>query len=270
MAYRNKIVLIAFLILLTAILSAGCMFEFVRAREEERKTVAAADELTLELHNRNGNVDIHSWNQDYVDVVAIKESVWGKDELEHVRILVDSTTEKICVETEYLKRNARVSVMYQIRVPANVSVSIVETSNGSINIQGVSGDLIAETSNGSVEIRNVDGSVRAATSNGKIDITGVAGVQEVKTSNGSISVEMPQITGDTSIRTSNGSIKVYLADDLDANLEADTSNGKIDVHAVSLTVETVNNTYLKGKLGSGGALLDLSTSNGSIDLFVLK
>lgn len=129
---------------------------------------------------------------------------------------------------------------------------------------------MAETSNGSIDIQNISGIVYAKTSNGKINISATTGVREARTSNGSISVEIPEIVEDIDIRTSNGSVKLYLPMDIHANLDFSTSNGKINTHGLEVTTSSFSNTHLRAKIGVGGSTVSITTSNGSVDLYTLK
>jgi DUF4097 and DUF4098 domain-containing protein YvlB len=261
--------LLTMVVLLAAVLSAGCMPSLIQSSETYRKTIEAEDGATLEVRNRNGSIEISSWDNDYIDVYAIKRSAFGRSELEKVDIRVQSDGD-IIIQTEYLQRNARVSVNYEIRVPVGLEVTKVNSSNGRISLRKIRGDVTAETSNGSIEIRDVNGSVSAKTSNGKVHISGVTGIREVKTSNGSISVEIPEILDDITIRTSNGSIKLYLPGELNADLDLSTSNGKVNTHGLEVFFRSFSNTHLNGKIGEGGSIIQVTTSNGSIDMYKLK
>ncbi len=269
MKHRLFVSFILAVILLGAALSVGCIPSLIQSSETFKETIEVDDGATLEVRNRNGSIEITSWDKDYVDIYAIKRSSYGKRELELVEIKVQSNGE-IIIETEYLQRNARVSVSYEIRVPSGLEVARVNSSNGSIKLTNISGDVTAETSNGSIEMRNVSGLVHAKTSNGKVNISGTTGVREARTSNGSISVEVPQIHDDIAIRTSNGSVKLYLPEELDADLDFSTSNGKINTHGLEVTTSSFSNTHISGKIGAGGFTITVSTSNGSVDLYTLQ
>ena len=241
----------------------------------------------LELHNENGKVPIKRWDQSHVKVTAKKKTGRG-GKLENVEIKVTQAG-TMNIETIHLVKNPRVSVTYDVRVPAEVIVNYVDTSNGGIKLEGTKGNAIVETSNGKIEIENVSGNIRARTSNGKIkmkDIDGyvsaetsngsievkkVAGIEKAETSNGSIEAEIPAIhDNDIRIKTSNGFIKLYLSPDLDANIEMRTSNGKIIIRDLEIVASEISKTKLKGRIGNGGRKIYGKTSNGSINLHRLK
>ena len=236
--------------------------------EEFLMTYTVDAGTTLQVDNFNGAVNIHKWDKDVVEVYALKQTRYGRGELKNVDIEV-STGGVMTIETKRLTQNPRVSVNYEIKVPGDVIVDRVKTSNGVVGLDGTSGDARATTSNGAIDIRNVDGYVSADTSNGKINIAGTTGVMEARTSNGAIIVEIPDINRDLTIRTSNGAVSVYLPADLNADIEMRTSNGRVSIHDVTVTVSESSKNNFKGKIGSGGNRIYIETSNGAIDVYIL-
>jgi len=169
----------------------------------------------------------------------------------------------------YDKRNANVSVSYEIRTPAETVVTHVENSNGKIELYGTKGDAVVKTSNGRVDIGNVDGHVTAETSNGKIKITGTE-IFRAQTSNGDVEVELLQVNEDVDIETSNGSIVLHVAADLDSDVEMETTNGRVSVHDVEIAMSESSTSHVKGRMGNGGKRIHAKTSNGNIDVYELK
>ena len=238
--------------------------------EEFKQTYKVAPDTNLVVHNINGNVNVSKWDNDYVDVYAIKSTRYGKNKLSKVKIEV-TTNGDMVIESIYLQKNAKVSVNYTIRIPENIIANLIENSNGNIEIEGTKGDSVVNTSNGKIIVKNVEGYVSATSSNGKINIAGTTGVAKAETSNGSIRAEIANIkNNDINITTDNGSIELYVAPTLNADFEMKTSNGQISVHDIQLTVSKSYSEHLYGKLGTGGPKIYTKTSNGNIDLFKLS
>lgn len=141
------------------------------------------------------------------------------------------------------------SVDYTIEVPIGLDVNGA-TSNGAITLTGVN-EVEVETSNGRIELEDVTGGIEATTSNGRIEGRGLAGDGvRASTSNGAIELrlETPQ---EVEAHTSNGAIDLAVpTDGVSYRVETDTSNGSVDVDI--------------DDIADGEFLLDLSTSNGSI------
>ena len=251
------------------------------------ETYEVSSGTQFEIRNRNGNVNIQGWDRSQIKVHATKKIHWG-GKLENVEIQVSQGSD-FKIETIYLVKNPRVSVSYDLRVPVNVVVKLVrtsngkieleathgdtevETSNGKIEVKDAVGDIDAHTSNGAIEIKDVKGFVSAHTSNGAINVERATGVVELETSNGAIETEVPAIgENGLRVRTSNGTIELNLASDLNVDLEAKTSNGKIKLDDLEVIVKEISKNTLRGKIGEGGKKISCRTSNGRIVLKKLK
>ncbi|GAA1807997.1 DUF4097 family beta strand repeat-containing protein [Agromyces neolithicus] len=140
------------------------------------------------------------------------------------------------------------SVRYVLEVPAGLDIS-GHTENGEVDLTLVH-DVDVETSNGRITLDGVTGTIRAATSNGRIEGSGLDGDGGivVSTSNGAIDLRL-DVAQDVEARTSNGSIDLAVPDG-SYRVSAETSNGRTNV-------DVPNDS-------SGEFTLDLSTSNGSI------
>lgn len=116
-------------------------------------------------------------------------------------------------------------------------------------------------------MENITGFAEANTSNGNIQIFNAVAIGNVTTSNGVVKVQIAKINNDVEIQSSNGSITLYLANSLDANIKASTSNGKIKLHDSAFTADNISRSNVSGFTGNGGNLLNLSTSNASIHIY---
>lgn len=145
-----------------------------------------------------------------------------------------------------------------------------ETSNGSVDINDQSGGAIVRTSNGAVKAENIRGNLEATTSNGRITARLMDPepnrLVKLESSNGSIELTMDNLkNNDIRCRTSNSSITVRLPASLNAQMRASTSNSHIESDFdVTLKGGRITKTNIDGTIGSGGPLVDLSTSNGNI------
>ena len=151
-----------------------------------------------------------------------------------------------------------------VTVPVDTSLHL-RSSNGSIHVDGVHGEIDAETHNGSMQILNVAGSVLANTHNSRITVT----------------MDRVDAGKPSAFSTLNGSVDVTLPADLKATMKMTTDNGSIysdfDVtvsggRAMTETNNTGDGRYrvrfdrtVQGTInGGGGADLTFRTANGSI------
>lgn len=145
----------------------------------------------------------------------------------------------------------------------------VDTSNGSVELTEHVGSAVLHTSNGAIRADGVRGQFEASTSNGSItaNISDPEPSRPVKldTSNGSINLTMAAIRGnDIHATTSNSSITVKLPANIGAQLKARTSNSSVSTEFDTAVKGTISKNLIEGVIGSGGPIIDLTSSNGAI------
>jgi DUF4097 and DUF4098 domain-containing protein YvlB len=170
----------------------------------------------------------------------------------------------------------------------------LHTSNGGVRVTRVKGEVEARTSNGTIEAQDVDGNVNLHTSNGAIRAETMHGSFEGTTSNGSITARLndPAATWPVRAETSNGhidltldakqlpevrastrnsSILLRLPAAASARVRAATSHSSItsDFDGLRSDSDRRRNSELHGTIGSGGPLIELDSSNGSIKILKL-
>lgn len=240
----------------------------------------------LEVYNINGKVEVKTWNKNKVQVIATltSKNAKFKDASQVIEIKTGST---MIIRTKNIKD---ICVAYDIKVPEGIKVEKIVTSNGMIETDGIKGPTYLSSSNGMIAAQNIDGDIIAETSNGKIDIvkagfvkastnngaiylSNIEGIEEIRTTNGKIYAEINRLKSDyTNIETSNGEIELRLSKKLDAELIANTSEGKIYTHEISGQqrfdiTDSKKEKYLKAKIGKGGRKeINVRTSNGNINI----
>jgi hypothetical protein len=146
----------------------------------------------------------------------------------------------------------------------------IDTGDGSITLEGAKGDIRLHTGDGHIEARNLDGRVDANSGDGHIKIDGRLDSLNVKTGDGSIDARVEpgsKLSGGWSIRTGDGSVDLALPANLQANIDATTNNGHISL-GIPVTVEGTfsSNSQIRGKMNGGGEPLTIHTGDGSIRL----
>jgi len=145
----------------------------------------------------------------------------------------------------------------------------IDTGDGSITLEGAKGEIRLHTGDGHVEARDLDGRVNASSGDGHITISGRLDALDIKTGDGSINARVQpgsKVASSWSIRTGDGSVDVVLPPDLQANIDASTNDGHISL-GIPLTVEgTFKNSEIHGKMNGGGQSLTVHTGDGSIRL----
>jgi DUF4097 and DUF4098 domain-containing protein YvlB len=124
----------------------------------------------------------------------------------------------------------------------------IDTSNGAVEVTGLSGNALLRTSNGRITATRQQGDVDARTSNGSITIVDSIGAIKAVSSNGGIDVQ--NATARVDADTSNGRLSITLASSSPGPVNAETANGSI-----SLTV----GASFRGRLSLGTSNSSIST-----------
>ncbi|MBI4907144.1 MAG: DUF4097 family beta strand repeat protein [Acidobacteria bacterium] len=260
----------------------------------------------LELETFNGSVEINGWDKESIEINGTKKARSRDllDQLKiNVVNAPDSVRIEARRPTD---RRGNMGVSFVIHAPRKLVLERIASSNGSVRLDGIEGkgrvrtsnggiktercqgDYELTTSNGTIDLADLQGGATARTSNGAIRANGLRGFFEGQTSNGSIDVRIAEAVGkqvravtsngkivlaieshkdaDVKATTSNGSITVKLPSDTRAQLRAHTSNSSISSDFSVTTTGNISKHHLEGTIGSGGPLVDLSTSNGNIKI----
>jgi len=145
----------------------------------------------------------------------------------------------------------------------------VETSNGAVELVAHNGAAVVRTSNGAIRAEQVRGYFEAVTSNSSITATLTdpepGRPVKLESSNGSITISLESLKGnDIRASTSNSSITLKVPPSLNAQLKARTSNSSIQTDFDVNVRGTISKNAIDGTIGTGGPVIDLTTSNGTI------
>ena len=240
-----------------------------KIQETFEKTVDLKSGGTVVLRNTNGAVRVASWGKDQVRIIAEK-TVRARSQREaerimkQVEIIVDTSPDRVEIESDYPRNrggagsfwdlffggsHSQVSIEYELTVPENVQLDL-RTTNGSVTIESVSGEIRARSTNGAVKLSEVHGTIYA------------------KTTNGRIQAEVMSFTerDDIDLNTTNGSIKLYLPESTRADVRASTTNGSISTDFELVVTGKFTRKKLHGSINGGGGRIDLNTTNGSIGI----
>ena len=154
-----------------------------------------------------------------------------------------------------------------IELEAVQGTARVDTSGGDIKASQLGRSLEAQTSGGSIHLRDVKGDLMAHTSGGSIRIEGAGGRVDAHTSGGSVEVRFaPGDSRGGDIDTSGGGVTVALDRSVNLNLDADASGGSVVTDLPVTQSGTISRSHVVGTVGSGGALLRIHSSAGSVHI----
>ena len=142
-------------------------------------------------------------------------------------------------------------VEYTLTVPRGGRIEDVQLVNGSLDIEGVQGEVRASLVNGRVKANDLSGEVNLSTVNGAMEVN-AAGLAASKGVN---------------LNSVNGSIVLIVPSGASAQVRASVVHGGIS-NDFGLTVEEGQyvGRSLTGQIGSGGPSIRLNNVNGSITI----
>lgn len=201
---------------------------------------------------RNGGVSVTGWNHDSLVVrTRIQVSARRQSEAKEIASRIRTVLNGSVVEVQGPRNtdDEQWSASLIAMVPRRTDLR-VGTSNGPVTVEQVAGDIDARTSNGPMTLRDLGGTVRAQTTNGPLTI--------------SLSGTRWDGSG-LDARTTNGPLTISVPENYNARLETGTTNGPVNL-GFPITVVGRITRDIATDLGSGGALIRATTTNGPLTL----
>src|SRR5205085_12113963 len=215
-------------------------------REEFHQTYPLSPTGRISLENINGGAQIKVWDRPAVQVDAVKKA-YRRERLAEARIDVNATEEHIRIKTEYpdetqtFRSDERrydnpATVEYTLTVPRKAVLESIELINGSIEIEGV------------------EGNVKASSINGRVTAHGLIGEAKLSTINGPLEGTFTQLDGSKliSLTSVNGSVTLIIPSNANASLRASTVHGDI---SSDFGLQVKHGEYvghsMDGQLGTG-------------------
>ncbi len=260
---RSRLLLIALTVLTLSLLASA---------DEWNKSFSLNGRPELHVKTGDANIRVEPWDRSTVDIHVTTQN-WkiGQDGLQ---ITDRQTGNDVSLEVPTNRnefyfnwngtRNRRVDIVVHMPKLARLDL---HTQDGNIEVHDMKGDFTLKSGDGRQQIDHIDGTLDAGSGDGEIEVTGRFDKLNVRSGDGRVEARVlpgSKMTSDWSMRANDGSIHLQLPADFSADLEALTGDGRIDFEVpVQMTGRTGGKT-IHGKIGNGGALLNLHTGDGSI------
>lgn len=261
------------LVLAGILLLAGCIYVY-RYEEPSERSWPAAGITAVNATTQNGAIKV-SAGTDSLAMARITRRCWANDKEdgeEAIRniVVTDSLANgTLSLRAEMPRASSRnYGADLELTVPGLAGVNL-NTSNGRVEVNGLTGGGRVATSNGELVLGNARGEFHLTTSNGRIKVANHQGSLEARTSNGEVNCDLSAVSQDGAVRlkTSNGRVLVYLPSDIGCRFDAGTSNGSITVSGFGEVTYTVHeNNHKVGRIGNGGVEVMIETSNGAVEI----
>lgn len=220
----------------------------VACREQELTMPVTGGELSVNARP-NGSITVVGSNRRDIRVTArIQAQARRQADADALMSEIAIVTDRgLRAEGPRAGRDEGWSVSYVIEVPREIDLTLSST-NGGVNVEGVTGRLEMSTTNGGITLASVSGDVRGRTSNGSVNVT--------------LEGDRWQGRG-LDVQTTNGSVRLYVPERYHANLETGTTNGGMNFD-FPVTVRGRISRRMETQLGEGGALIRVMTTNGGV------
>lgn len=199
----------------------------------------------------NGGIAVEAWDGGHVEVEArVTANARSQERADEIAAAIELIAEDGRVSSDGPRNLRREgwAVSYRLRIPRATDVRL-RTTNGGIDVRGVSGDIDFRTTNGGVRLVGLAGDVRGRTTNGGLRVELVGDSWD---------------GGGMDVETTNGRVTMTIPDGYSAELEVGTTNGGIDIDFPVTIQGRLGRRQLRTTLGDGGRLIRAVTTNGGV------
>ncbi len=240
----------------------------------------------LWVKNRNGSIRVTGWDKEEVALVAqIRDTEQRRIDLVLSRKGADLDIEAVYPQVKTFSfffgdiKSPRCEMSLQVpkRILAHFRTTNgtitaqnldgyarCETTNGSVKVSDVKGEVFAETTNGGIEARNLFARIKGGTTNGKILLQDVLGGVQMETTNGGIVARNLDGWGEgIRLETTNGGIEVELGK-ASGEIVAENSNGGLEIKVPGAEVIELLKHSARVKVPGKPQRIELETTNGGI------
>ena len=258
--------------------------------EDWTKKYAVSGKPQLRVESNDAHIEIDSWERKEIEA-RVTTRGWSIG-ASGVRIIESQSGDRVNIQVRIPRMDwqfgvSNRSVTIALMVPRELELTAetgdghvtvksvagkidVHTGDGHITVASLRGDLRLRTGDGHVEGDNLDGKLDVQTGDGRVRVSGRFDDLQLRTNDGSIDAEAragSKITTEWYLTTGDGSVRLRVPENLDADLDAQTGDGRITVDfPVTMGAGTLSRSSVRGRLNHGGQPLRVRTGDGSIHI----
>ena len=142
----------------------------------------------------------------------------------------------------------------------------IDCTSGTVNIEEFKGSLKSSQTSGDLEGRGLKGDISVTTTSGDVSIEQTEGGLDLNSTSGNI--EAKTLLSDSKnyyLKTTSGEVYLSISKGAQADLKLETTSGEISLN-LPMVLKTASRYSLSGKLGSGGAKIEIETVSGDINI----
>jgi len=233
-----------------------------RATAQESKTFTVNASPSVNVSTFDGAVRVHGWDKSEVMYTVTKKAE-DEDGLRAISTEATQNAGQISViaRSENNDRNGTATI--EVWVPRKSTLH-VSSDDGSLKLDGVSGEITLRTGDGSIEVNDAGGQLKVNTGDGHIHVIKFDGQLDAVTGDGSI--QMDGNFNALAARTGDGAISLTVPSGSDFTVETN-ADGDVTNEGLTLTEDIAPSKRVKRwRVGNGGKVFVLKTGDGQIVL----
>jgi DUF4097 and DUF4098 domain-containing protein YvlB len=231
-----------------------------RFTTQETKSFSVSGAPRVNIGTFDGAVTVHGWDKSEVTYTATKRAD-DEDELKGISIRTEQQGSTVSVIAGSEEENG--SAQLEVYVPRRSTLH-VSSDDGSLKLDGVSGDITLRTGDGTIEVNGGGGQLQVNTGDGRVRVTDFEGQVDARTGDGPISLDGNFSA--VSARTGDGSISLTVPSGSNFTIETNADD-TISNEGLTITEDIAPSKRVKRwKIGSGGKVFVLNTGEGKIVL----
>lgn len=237
------------------------------------------------LSNISGDITIEGVDSSEAEVKVIKRG-GSADQRKDIKIIYSTLGGNLSLKPSQQFSN-NIDIVYEIKLPRNLGQVNITGTSSNIKLKDIDALLDIKSVSGNLDLANLRGQVKAETQSGEAFLSQIMGDIFVKSTSGKIelssvsgSIKTDNTAGDTkatidntssadvlTFESINGKIDLRFKFAVNAELDANTVSGSIDLEGMDLEVKKMpGSSQATGRLGVGGQPLKVKTVSGNIKI----
>jgi DUF4097 and DUF4098 domain-containing protein YvlB len=231
-----------------------------RFTTQESKTLTVSGSPRVNIATFDGAVTVHGWDKSEVMYTATKRA-GAEEELKGISIRTEQQGSTVSIVAHSEEQNG--SAQFEVYVPRRSTLH-VSSDDGTLNLEGVSGEITLRTGDGRIEVTGGGGQLQVNTGDGHVRVTGFEGQVDARTGDGSISLDGN--FNALSARTGDGSISLTVPAGSNFTVETNAEDSITNQGLTMAEDISPSKRVKRWKIGSGGKVFVLNTGEGRIVL----
>ena len=246
-----------------------------QVEESFDSTLERAAIHTITVQTVNGSLQYVGADQTTIAIHAQKrvkapDLATAEAFVSQVQIRIEEKAGTLAIYPDHPKPPPQVAVQVDFVIHGPRTLNLTgHSTNGQVQISGVTGIVQAHSTNGEVQVHELAGSIQAKSTNGNVHVEALSltAASEFVSQNGALHITIQQGQAPITATTVNGSLDLALPAAYTGQLDARTQNGRVRADFPIQATHQARNR-LVGQIGAGDTPLKLRSQNGNVTLAV--